>query len=143
MAIDNLDRELLALLKENCRVSTSALARKLDVSRTTVQDRIQRLEKKQVIAGFTVTLHKEFTRRLIKAQVMIQINPKLAAEVGKTLRQVEDIKVLHAVSGPYDLIAEITAETTEAVDKTLDRIGNVVGVEKTMSSIVLSTKFER
>ena len=80
---------------------------------------------------------------LIKAQVMIQINPKLAAEVGKALRLVDEIKILHAVSGPYDLIAEIAAETTEEIDKTLDSIGNVAGVEKTMSSIVLSTKFER
>lgn len=143
MTIDDLDGKLLARLKENCRVSTSELSRLLGVSRTTVQDRIQRLEKKQVIAGYTVILHKQYTRMLIKAHVMIQINPKLAVEVGKALRQVDEIKILHAVSGPYDLIAEITAETTEEIDKTLDIIGNVAGVEKTMSSIILSTKFER
>lgn len=143
MTIDNLDGKLLARLKQNSRVSTSELARILGVSRTTIQDRIQRLEKKQVIAGYTVILHKQYTRMLIKAQVMIQINPKLAAEVGKALRLVDEIKILHAVSGPYDLIAEIAAETTEEIDKTLDSIGNVAGVEKTMSSIVLSTKFER
>jgi DNA-binding Lrp family transcriptional regulator len=143
MTIDDLDGKLLGRLTENSRISTSELARVLGVSRTTVQDRIYRLEKNQVIARYTVDLHKQYTRRLIKAQVMIQINPKLAAEVGKALRQVDEIKILHAVSGPYDLIAEITAETTEEIDKTLDSIGNVVGVEKTMSSIVLSTKFER
>lgn len=143
MTIDDLDGRLLAQLKANSRISTSELSRLLAVSRTTVQDRIQKLEKKQVIAGYTVTLHKQYTRRLIKAQVMIQVNPKLAAEVGKALRQVEEIKILHAVSGPYDLIAEIAAETTEEIDQTLDTIGNAAGVEKTMSSIVLSTKFER
>jgi len=143
MTIDDLDGKLLARLTANSRVSTSELARILGVSRTTVQDRIHRLEKRQVIAGYTVNLHKQYTRRLIKAQVMIEINPKLAAEVGKALRQVDEIKTLHAVSGPYDLIAEITAETTEEIDMTLDSIGNVAGVEKTMSSIVLSTKFER
>jgi DNA-binding Lrp family transcriptional regulator len=143
MTIDNLDEKLLGRLTENSRISTSELARTLGVSRTTVQDRIRRLEKNQVIAGYTVNLHKQYTRRLIKAQVMIEVNPKLAAEVGKALRQVHEIKVLHAVSGPYDLIAEIAAETTEEIDMTLDNIGDVPGVEKTMSSIVLSTKFER
>ena len=102
-----------------------------------------RLEKKHVIAGYTVVLHREYTRRQIKAQVMIEITPKLAEQVGKALRQLQQIKTLHAVTGPYDLIAEIAAETTEEIDNTLDVIGNVEGVEKTMSSIILSTKFER
>ena len=143
MTIDDLDQKLLSRLKANSRVSISELARALGGSRTTVQDRIRRLESKQIVAGYTVTLHKEYTRRLIQAHVMVQINPKLAVEVGKALRQLEEIKILHAVSGPYDLIAEIAAETTEEIDATLDIIGNVAGVEKTMSSIILSTKFER
>ena len=141
--MDDIDQQLLTLLKENSRTSTSALARMLSVSRTTVQDRIHRLQKKHIIDGYTIVLHREYTRRLIRAQVMIQINPKLAGEVGKALRQLKQIKTLHAVSGPYDLIAEIAAETTEEIDKTLDEIGEVRGVDKTMSSIVLSTKFER
>jgi DNA-binding Lrp family transcriptional regulator len=143
MIVDALNQQLLTLLKGNCRTSTSELARQLGVSRTTVQDRILRLEKKHIIAGYTVVLHKEYTRRLIQAKVMIQINPKLAGQIGKALRQLQQIKTLQAVSGPYDLIAEIAAETTEEIDGTLDMIGNVEGVEKTMSSIVLSTKFER
>lgn len=143
MIIDILNEQLLTLLKENSRTSTSELARKLGVSRTTVQDRIRRLEKKHIIGGYTVVLHRNYTRRLIKAQVMIEVNPKLAGPVAKSLRQVQQIKTLHAVSGPYDLIAEIAAETTEEIDNTLDLIGNVEGVEKTRSSVILSTKFER
>ncbi len=143
MKLDQINERLLTLLKENSRTSTSELARKLGVSRTTVQDRLSKLEKKHVIAGYTVVLHREYTRRQINAQVMMEINPKLAGGVGKALRQLQQIKSLHAVTGPYDLIAEIAAETTEEIDNTLDVIGNVEGVEKTMSSIILSTKFER
>ena len=143
MTIDSLDQQLLGLLKQNARTSTSELARKLHVSRSTIQDRLKRLESGKIISGFSVNLHPEYTKRLIIAQVMIQINPKMAVEVTRALRKIEAVKVLQAVSGPYDLVAEVSALTTEDIDQSLDLIGDLDGVEKTMTSIVLSTKFMR
>jgi len=60
----------------------------------------------------------------------------------QNLKKIPLIKAVYAVSGIYDMIAMVKAETTEAIDKTLDEIGKMTGIEKTTSSIVLSTKFE-
>ena len=54
-----------------------------------------------------------------------------------------DVRTLAAISGTYDLMADVAAETTARIDAVLDAIGHLKGVQKTMSSIVLSVKFER
>lgn len=141
--MDDTDRKLLALLEINAREPTAALARKLGLSRSTVQDRLRRLEDRGIVSGYTVRYRDEFSRRQITAHVMISVNPKHADRVVHALKQMDSLKALHAVSGLYDLIAIIRAETTMEIDAMLDQIGAMTGIDKTMSSIVLSTKFER
>jgi len=55
------DLTLIALLRENARASTADLARRLGVSRTTVQSRIEKLEKRGVIEGYTVRIAPELS----------------------------------------------------------------------------------
>ena len=54
MKISSTDEQLLSLLRENARASTAQIARRLNLSRTTVQSRIERLEREGVIGGYTV-----------------------------------------------------------------------------------------
>jgi DNA-binding Lrp family transcriptional regulator len=141
--MDELDRHLLSLLEANAREPTASLARKLGVSRTTVQDRIRRLEREGVVAGYTVRLGSEYREERITAYVMLSVNPKLSARVVHALKAMPELRRLHAVSGVYDLLAEISAESTRRIDEVLDIIGSTPGIERTTSSIVLSTKLER
>ena len=141
--MDETDRALLALLESDARLPTAVLARRLGLSRSTIQDRLRRLEEKGVIGGYTIRYRETFARRQITAHVLISVNPKLSDRVVHALKQIPGLRSLPAVSGIYDLIAILREETTEAMDATLDRIGRIDGIEKTTSSIVLSTKFER
>jgi DNA-binding Lrp family transcriptional regulator len=143
MDIDPINQRLLALLGENSRASTSALARELGISRSTVQDRISRLERRRIIAGYTIRYHEDFGGRLLKAHVMIQVNPKQSVQIEASLSAIAAVKTLQTVSGIYDLVTLVEAATTEEIDTILDRIGALPGVEKTTSSIVLTTKLER
>jgi DNA-binding Lrp family transcriptional regulator len=61
----------------------------------------------------------------------------------QTLRRIAGVHTLHTVSGPFDLIAVVAAENTAEIDHVLDRIGAIPGVERTTSSIILTTKFDR
>ena len=141
--LDRIDRELVSLLRANSRTSTSALGRTLGVSRTTVQDRINRLERRGVIEAYTVRFNPDFAGRQISAHVMIQVNPKQSAKVVEALAGIEAVTTLQTVSGIYDLVTQLEAPTTEAMDEVLDRIGALTGVEKTTTSIVLSTRLRR
>ena len=53
-----------------------------------------------------------------------------------------NVVAVYAVSGIYDMITSVRAETTEELDKTLDDIGSLPGMEKTTTSIILSKKYE-
>ena len=141
--MDQLDGRILDLLVENARTPVTAIARKLQVARSTVQERITRLERTGVVAGYTVRLGPAATGRRVSAHVSITVDPKRADHVQQTLRRIPGVRTLHTVSGPFDLIAVVAAETTADIDAVLDRIGNIVGVERTTSSIVLTTKFDR
>jgi DNA-binding Lrp family transcriptional regulator len=141
--MDTIDRELLELLRQNARSPVSALARQLGLSRSTVQDRIGRLERRKIIAGYTVRCGDASNGRQLSAHVMIQINPKRGQQVAAALAAMPAVTTLQTVSGVYDLVTTVEAPTTAAMDQVLDAIGAVAGVEKTTTSIVLTTKFER
>ncbi len=137
------DQTLLSLLKADARMSTAELARRLDVSRTTVQSRLQRLEKAGVIAGYTVKLATEVLRRRITAHVLLAVNPKQAEKVVRALKAIPFVTAVYALSGGFDYLAVIQGETTQEIDAILDQIGRNEGIERTQTSIVLSVKFER
>ena len=141
--LDQTDRDLLALLRIDAREAVSSLARKLDLARSTVQERIARLEKSGVIAGYTIRSGEDFAERQILAHVMISVDPKMAASLTADLKKMPEVRSLSAISGTFDMMAEVAAETTAKIDTILDAIGRLKGVQKTMSSIVLSVKFER
>ena len=143
MPISPADELLLSLLREDARASTAGIARRLGLSRTTVQNRIERLERQGVIAGYTVRVHDDYERSRIRAHIMITVRPKQMAAVAKALQAIREVHLLYSISGGFDLIALAVAATVGEMDELTDRIGAIDGVERTTSSIILSTKFER
>ncbi|HET6396249.1 MAG TPA: Lrp/AsnC family transcriptional regulator [Pseudoxanthomonas sp.] len=143
MKVTASDERLLSLLREDARASTAQIARRLGLSRTTVQSRIDRLERQGVIRGYTVRLHEDYDQDRIRAHIMITVLPKKMAAVVRALADMPEVRALHSVSGPHDLVALGVTADVGAMDELTDRIGAVDGVERTSSSIVLSTKFER
>jgi len=143
ISLDATDRALLALLREDARASTAELARALKLSRTTVQSRMERLQRQRVIAGFTITVPDELEAQLVRAHVLITLAPKRSGAIETALRKIAEVRVLHSVSGPFDLIAIVAAASIGELDALIDRIGALDGVERTTSAIVLSTRIQR
>jgi DNA-binding Lrp family transcriptional regulator len=140
---DQLDRDLLALLQSNARESTANLARKLGVARTTVLARLARLEREHVIVGYTVRLGQGVADRAVHAQVGITITPKAARDVVRRLSRMPELRMLFSVSGEFDYIAQLSAESTARLDALLDEIGEIDGVARTTTSVVLAVRVDR
>lgn len=143
ITLDSTDTALLALLRENARTPTAELARRLALSRTTVQSRIARLERQGVVAGYTVVVADEVEAGLVRAHVLITLAPRQSGAIEQALRKIPELRVLHSVSGPFDLIAIVAAASIGELDALIDRIGAIDGVERTTSAIVLSTRIDR
>ncbi len=143
MSITDPDQRLIALLRENGRYSVAELARRLFVSRTAAQARLEKLEKKGVIAGYTVRLSREYREAEVRALVMVKARPSKRTAIEVALSRIPGLMTLYSISGEFDLTAVVAAHSVTDLDDAIDRIGNIEGVEDTMSSVILATKIDR
>jgi DNA-binding Lrp family transcriptional regulator len=139
----NKDQQLLNLLRENSRRSVSDMAKQLGASRTTVQQRMERLERNGTIQGYTIKLNPHSEQQQVSAYIMISVLGPKTRDVVRHLEKNPQLSVLCTISGQYDLLAKVTAATTEQLDQSIDSISTLDGVEKTLSHIVLSRKVDR
>ena len=141
--ITSQDEKLLAILRTNARASISDLARALNLSRSTVQSRMLKLEETGVIKGYSVDYGDAYLSQMVSAHVSIKVKQKLTTKTNLELKQIDAISQLYAISGEFDLIAVVQAQNLEKLSHLLDDIGNLDGVERTTSSVILETKFKR
>ena len=141
--MDDLDRTLLALLTRDARASTTDLARALDVSRGTVQNRIERLLTNKVIHRFTVELGTSEEDHQISAFVLIRLDASDGKVAIAALRRIDSIIDISTLSGAFDLVAEIRTSSLKMLDGILDRIRAIADVAETQSHIRLSTSLNR
>jgi len=140
---DALDRELLALLQVNARESAANLARKLGTARTTVLARLNRLERDGVIAGYTVRLAQDLQNQDLQAFVGLTVEPKAGHSTETQLQRMPEVRQLCAVSGEFDYVLLLRAESAVRLNNLLDEIRNLEGVIKTTTSVALAWKIER
>lgn len=137
------DEELIALLKVDSREPVAALARKLGLSRTTVQDRLRRLEETGVIAAYSIKLARDMEQGGMRAFVTLAVEPRRQVDVARMLARFPQIETLHTVSGKFDLIAQVRTSSSESMDRLIDELGQIPGVTRIETSVILSTKLDR
>ncbi len=137
--MDELDRRLIALLRADGRAPAAALAKTLEVSRGTVQNRIDRLVADGVVLGFTVRLHPEADRGRVRAVMSIAVEGRKAQSVLRALRGFPEVEAVHATNGRWDLVAELSAADLAAFSRALDEIRLVDGIASTETSLLLES----
>jgi len=143
MDISDKDQQLISLLRENARLSVSEIARRLSVSRTAAQMRLEKLERNGVIDGYSVRLSAGFLKDRVRALVMIKSPPANRVKIENALFKIPQLTSLYSISGTFDLYAVISATSVSELDTAIDAIGRLDGVDDTMSSVILSTKIDR
>lgn len=143
IGLDDVDRRLLALLRDDARQSIAQLAKKLGISRGQIYSRLARLEEEDVVAGYTVRLGTAFTASRVRAHMMIKTLPRYHREVEQALAHIPTVQAIHAISGEYDVIAMLEAKDSAQLNELIDEIGLLEGVERTTTSVILVTKVER
>lgn len=143
LSLDETDRRLVALLQANARASTADLARQLGLARTTVVARLSRLEKSGTITGYTVRLAAMESEHSVQAFVNLTVSPKSARAVIERLSLLPELRQLAAVSGEFDYLAVLRAPNTQRLDALLDEIGEIDGVVRTNSALLLAMRIDR
>ena len=137
--MDDLDRRLVALLRDNARTPTAVLAKRLKVSRGTVQNRLDRLQAAGTLLGYTIRLGDSDDAGRVRAMTTVQIEGGRMAAVVAALHAVPAIRAVHSTNGRWDLVAELDAPDLAEFSSALDAIRAVTGVVATESSLLLTT----
>jgi len=141
--MDDLDRNILGLLGADARMSVATLARRLKVARSTIQARLERLETGGIIAGYTLKLGEEARQGRLRASVLLTIEPRAQAAILSRLKAIAEVERVFTTSGRFDLLMQLAAPNTQALDQVLDQIGALTGVKSSESLIHLSTRIDR
>ena len=137
--LDDLDRRLISVLREDGRAPISTLAQILGVSRATVQTRIDRLLDSGVVLGFTIRARQDYDPDAIRAIMLIEVAGRSTTQVIRLLRGLPELHAVHTTNGAWDLIAEIRAENLRDFDRVLREVRLIEGVLNSETSIMLST----
>lgn len=137
--MDELDHQLIALLRTNARSPVATLAKSLKVARGTVQNRMARLERTGVVVGYTVRLRPQLDEQRITALMTIAVEGNRADAVLKELRGDPAVAALHTTNGRWDIVAELRADSLEGFERVLGRVRRVEGIVNTETSLLLSS----
>ena len=137
--MDTLDQNLLGLLRADARMSIATLAKKLDVSRGTIDNRIRKLEERGIIRGYTVRLRPEVETEDIVAWMSIAVEGHETRKIVSLLMGEPSVAGLHDTNGRWDLLAELRVPTIDQLSEVLDRLRTLKGIAATETSIHLKT----
>lgn len=137
--MDDLDQRLIGLLRDDARASLSELAERLKVSRGTVQNRLDKLQREGVVLGFTVRLRSGRADNQVHAITSIEIEGGAAVAITKALRGVPAVTAVHSTNGRWDLVAELAAPDLGGFSSALDQIRAIPGIVASETSILLKT----
>jgi DNA-binding Lrp family transcriptional regulator len=137
--VDDVDRQLIALLRDNARTSITTLSKKLRVARGTVQNRLSRLGADGTIVGYTVRVKPQEEALRIRALMTVAVEGNRTDEVLRALRGDPAVGALHTTNGRWDIVAELRADSLSAFDRVLGRIRLIDGISNTETSLLLST----
>jgi DNA-binding Lrp family transcriptional regulator len=137
--MDDTDRKLIGLLRNDARASVASLAKALGVSRGTVQNRMARLAANGTIVGYTVRLKPDIEEQRIRAFMTAAVEGNQLDAVTRALRGEPAVTALYSTNGRWDIVAELRADSLESFDRVLARIRLIEGISQTETSLLLST----
>ncbi len=137
-AIDETDRQLIGLLRDDSRVSVSELATRANVSRANAYQRLNRLKEAGVIRRFTVDVDHRLLGDAITAFILLDIDQHAWRAVERTVLDLPGVEFVALTTGTFDVVVLVRAADMETLrDVVLERLQSMPEVRSTQTSFVL------
>ncbi|MEM9630507.1 MAG: Lrp/AsnC family transcriptional regulator [Pseudomonadota bacterium] len=138
--MDDLDLQLISLLRHDGRRSVSDLASDLKVSRATVRSRMEKLVESGEILGFTAVLRDDWRDLPIRAVTLVVVDGHNTDPVIRSLSALTEVRAIHSTNGKWDLVLDIATRDLVGFDDALNRIRLIEGITGTETSLLLNTR---
>jgi DNA-binding Lrp family transcriptional regulator len=132
--MDDVDRRILAILRDNARESFTTIADQVGTSEGTVRARVRRLVDDGTIRQFTIRTAGSHVKALVEVAVTANVH---TAEVAKRIRSWDNVEAVWEVTGDNDILVVADCPTTAELNAIIDRIRDVPGTQATRSRLVL------
>ena len=144
--MDAKDEKILELLRENSKLTSQQISKKILMPITTIHNRIKKLEKEGIIEGYTLKINNKKIGKTISAYVQIIVDYRLLKEkkmsqhdLAKKLKQHEFVEEAAMVTGGTDIIIKIRVKNVDQPDNFVTKyLRNIEGVEKTQTMVILN-----
>ncbi len=141
--LDTLDRSLISFLRENARHSATYLAKKLQVARSTVHERIAKLENDGVIVGYTTVVRRDPAEEVTQAILFAAVEQRRVERAVHRLEFFHEVKSCASICGEFDLFCLLEAPRLEDLDVVLDEISQIPEITRISSTVIYANKFDR
>lgn len=118
----------------------SDMAVELGLSRATVRTRLEKMEARGQIVGYTVLLKEDVQKHPVRGLMMLRIEGRGTDRIRRALSGYPEVQAVHSTNGAWDLVIEIGTETLEALDEVLFAIRRIEGVQSSETNLLLSTR---
>ncbi len=142
--MDDTDRQIVALMRENARRSFQDIGKNVGLSAPAVKRRVDRLEADGVIRGYTTVIDPHAFGWHAEAFVDLYCEGGMSGDAIKRVVESEPrVASAHTVAGEASAMLHVMAEDTKDLELALERIRDTEGISRTVTEVVLSTLFQR
>jgi len=144
--LDDKDKIILELLKQNSKLTTSKISKKTAIPVTTVHNRIKKLKKEKYIQNYTVNINHEKLGLKISAFILLTVNYELKdgtkimqEDVARKIKSLPEVDEVNVVTGGTDIVLKVRTTDVKALnDFVIDKLRMIKGVDKTQTMVILS-----
>ena len=142
--LDDIDRQILALMQENCRLPLAKIGEKVGLSAPSVMERVKKLEDGGIITAYRAIVNARLLGKDITAFIGVSTgHPHAIDTFEHEIDSLDDVLECHHVTGTHTLILKAKTRNTSSLEELISRIRSIEGVVRTETMVVLSTHTER
>ncbi len=141
--LDQTDRMLLALLKQDAKRKYSELGEAVHLSPPAVHERVKKLERAGTINRYTIEIDPEKLGLTLRAFVRIHISRVPCEELARALQAFPEVVECFSSAGEESMLIKVHTTSPSALEALLNHIRQMPGVERVLTSIILTTHFQR
>jgi Lrp/AsnC family transcriptional regulator, leucine-responsive regulatory protein len=134
--LDDKDRKILDLLLQDARLPLKTLAARVGLARSSLRDRLSRLETDGIIRGYRAEIAVPPSG--VSAYLFVRLKRTPALDLIEALRATPSVRSCVSLTGDVDLLVELSAASTDELNAARDRISGHDSVADLTTSIVLN-----
>jgi DNA-binding Lrp family transcriptional regulator len=135
--MDDLDRQILSILRRDSRTPYTEIAGRVGTSEGTVRNRVERLVEEGIIERFTVATRTGNVKAMVEVSVAVDVD---TTEVSDRMAEWDEVDFVWQVSGEEDIVMVVDAADTNAINELITQARELDQFRNTKTRLILDER---